>query len=133
MTEPTQQSPSVERWKRALGRALDTRGYTVDEWRLANLGAHRASLVAAVQHILERLRLQETQTDLLERDTLTEDWNPWMVERFGDEAAVLREADPVAVAYGIRWCEILLNRELDVEQLFDDPPEAVIQWTRDLA
>jgi hypothetical protein len=129
--DPTSQSPTLERWKRALGRALDTRGYTVDEWRLASLGAHRAALVAAVQHVLERLRLQETQTDLLERDTLAEDWEPWLAERFGDVASVLRDADPVAVAYGIRWCEILLNRQLEVEQLFDDPPEAVIQWTRD--
>ena len=128
----TPQSQPPERWKRALGRILDTRGFTVDEWRHANLGAHREALTAVVTHILERLRLQETQADLLERDTLSEDWTPWLVEHFGNEAAVLKEADPVSAAYGIRWCEILLNRHLDVEQLFDEPPEAVIQWTRDL-
>ena len=130
---PSPRNTAPQRWKRALGRALDTRGFTVDEWRLSSLGAHRASLTSAVQHILERLRLQGTQTDLLERDTLTEDWDPWLVEQYGAEASILREADPVAVAYGIRWCEIVLNRELDVEELLEDPPEAVIQWTRDVS
>ena len=130
--QPTS-STALERWKRALGRLLDTQGYTIDEWRLSNVGAHRDALVQAVQHVLERLRLQDTQAGLLERETLDEDWNPWLVERFGDEAAILREADPVGIAYGIRWCEILLERPLDVEQLLKTPPEAIVQWTRDLA
>lgn len=124
--------PPSQRWKEALGRLLDSRGFTVDEWRRAKLGTHRESVVAAVQHILERLRLQATQADLLERDTLHEDWRPWLAEQFGEEASLLEEADPVAVAYGIRWCEIVLERELNVEDLLTQPPEPVIQWTRDL-
>lgn len=127
---PTRRVP--ESWRRALGRFLDTRGFTVDEWQLAGLGAHRDALVTAVQHILERLRLQETQATLLERETLNEDWYPWLVEEFGEQAATLRDADPVAVAYGIRWCEILLGRNFEVAQLIDRPPEAIVQWTRDL-
>src|SRR5438046_644982 len=102
-----------EPWRRALGRFLDTRGFTVDEWQLAGLGAHRDALVSAVQAILERLRLQETQATLLERETMKEDWYPWLVEQFGEQVSALREADPVAVAYGIRWCEILLGREFE--------------------
>ena len=39
---------------------------------------------------------------------------------------------PVGVAYGVRWCEIVLEREFGIDELFDQPPEAVIQWTRDL-
>jgi hypothetical protein len=88
--------------------------------------------VAAVQHILERLRIQTTQAELLERDTLNEDWTPWLTEQFGDEARLLMEVEPVNIAYGIRWCEILLDRELDVESLLQRPPEPVIQWTRDV-
>ena len=122
-----------ERWRRALGRALDTRGYTVDEWRLAALAEHRDALVSAVQQLLENLRLQQTQGELLERDTLNEDWTPWLTERFGEDARILVDADPVGVAYGVRWCEIVLERELEVADLFDNPPEAVIQWSRDLA
>ena len=125
-------NPPPERWRRALGRALDTRGYTVDEWKLASLAAHRDSLVALVQQLVEHLRIQQTQADLLERDTLAEDWTPWLTEHFGDKARVLADADPVAVAYGIRWCEILLERDIDVGQLFDQPPEAIVQWSRDL-
>jgi hypothetical protein len=121
-----------ERWRRALGRALDTRGYTVDEWRLAALAAHRPELVSAVQQVIEQLRLQKTQGELLERDTLNEDWTPWLAERFGDDARLLADADPVGVAYGVRWCEIVLEREFEAGDLFDNPPEAVIQWTRDL-
>src|SRR5919199_2076006 len=86
-----------ERWRRALGRALDTRGYTVDEWRLAALAAHRDALVSAVQQLVENLRLQQTQGELLERDTLNEDWSPWLAERFGADARLLNDADPVGV------------------------------------
>ncbi len=125
-------SPSTLRWKQALGRMLDSQGFTVDEWRRAKLGEHRAALIDAVQFILERLRLQSTQADLLERDTLNEDWAPLLRERFGDAAGILEEADPVAVGYGIRWCEILLDRALDVEELLAHPAEPVIQWTRDV-
>jgi hypothetical protein len=130
--EPQAPPQATLRWKRALGRALDSQGFTVDEWRQARLGAHRGSLVAAVQHILERLRIQTTQAELLERDTLNEDWTPWLTEQFGDEARLLMEVEPVNIAYGIRWCEILLDRELDVESLLQRPPEPVIQWTRDV-
>ena len=125
-------TPVPERWRKALGRALDTRGYTVDEWRLAALAAHRESLVSAVEQLLEKLRLQQTQGELLERDTLNEDWTPWLTEQFGDSARILVDADPVGVAYGVRWCEIVLEREFEIGDLFDQPPEAVIQWTRDL-
>jgi hypothetical protein len=121
-----------EPWRKALGRFLDTRGFTVDEWQLAGLGAHRDTLVSAVQHVLERLRLLETQATLLERETLNEDWYPVLVEEFGEAASALREADPVSVAYGIRWCEILLGRTFEVAKLLDRPPEAIVQWTRDL-
>jgi hypothetical protein len=130
--EPTAPPQATQRWKRALGRALDSQGFTVDEWRQARLGAHRESLVAAIQHILERLRLQTTQAELLERDTLNEDWTPWLTEQFGEEGQLLKEADPVAIAYGIRWCEILLDRHLDIAALLQAPPEPVIQWTRDV-
>jgi hypothetical protein len=99
---------------------------------MAQLGAHHASLVAAVQAILECLRLHETQTALLERDTQAEDWDSWLRERFGEETPILLEADPVAVAFGIRWCEILLDRQLEVETLLERAPEALIQWTRDV-
>ena len=129
--ESTPQSPTIQRWKRALGRLVDTQGFTVDEWRLSALAAHREALVAAVQHILERLRLQETQGELLERETLAEDWQPWLAETYGTDAKILQEADPVGIAYGIRWCEIVLNRQLDVEGLLTRPPEAVVQWARD--
>jgi len=125
-------TPVPDRWRKSLGRALDTRGYTVDEWRLAALAAHRESLVSAVEQLLEKLRLQQTQGELLERDTLNEDWTPWLTERFGDTARILVDADPVGVAYGVRWCEIVLEREFGIDELFDQPPEAVIQWTRDL-
>ena len=125
--------PATDHWKRALARFLDTRAYTRDEWQLRAVGAHHTSLIAAVQHFLERLREQETQVALLERDILTEDWDTWLEQQFGQEAAVLREADPAAVAYGIRWCEILLNRQWDVEQLLASPPVAVMMWTHDLA
>jgi hypothetical protein len=125
-------TPVPDRWRKALGRALDTRGYTVDEWRLAALAAHREALVSAVQQLLEKLRLQQTQGELLERDTLNEDWLPWLTEQFGDNARILVDADPVGVAYGVRWCEIVLEREFEIGDLFDHPPEAVIQWTRDL-
>ena len=130
--EPTAPPQATQRWKRALGRALDSQGFTVDEWRQARLGEHRESLVAAVQHILERLRLQTTQAELLERDTLNEDWTPWLNEQFGEEGQILKEADPVAIAYGIRWCEILLDRHIDISALLQAPPEPVIQWTRDV-
>ena len=135
MTETNPPAPAAPttRWKRALGRLLDSQGFTVDEWRQANLAAHREALLSTVQHILERLRAAETQTELLERDTLNEDWRPWLAESFGqDEARVLAEADPVGIAYGIRWCEILLDRHLDAEELLRAPPEPVIQWTRDV-
>jgi hypothetical protein len=130
--ESTSRPVAPQRWKIALGRVLDTRGFTVDEWRRASLGDHRESLLRAVQFILERLRLQETQADLLERETLAEDWGPWLSEQFGDEAPLLREADPVAVAYGIRWCEIVLDRHLNVDEILESPPEPIVQWTRDL-
>jgi hypothetical protein len=132
MTAPQPPVPATQRWKRALGRFLDSRGFTVDEWQMAQLGAHHESLVTAIQAILERLRLHETQTALLERDTLAEDWDPWLRERFGDETPILLEADPVAVAFGIRWSEILLDRQLDVASLLDHAPEALIEWTRDV-
>jgi hypothetical protein len=125
-------TPVPDRWRKALGRALDTRGYTVDEWRLAALAAHREALFSAVQQLLEKLRLQQTQSELLERDTLNEDWMPWLTEQFGENARILVDADPVGVAYGVRWCEIVLEREFEIGDLFDQPPEAVIQWTRDL-
>ncbi|HZS00191.1 MAG TPA: hypothetical protein VFE37_15865 [Chloroflexota bacterium] len=130
---PPPPRPATDRWKRALGRMLDSRGFTVDEWRHANLAAYRPALIATVRHILERLRLEATQADLLERDTLGEDWDPWLVEQYGvDSARVLQEASPAEIAYGIRWCEILLDRHLDVEELATNPPEPVIQWTRDV-
>ncbi|HEY7064951.1 MAG TPA: hypothetical protein VII06_25980 [Chloroflexota bacterium] len=113
---------------------LDSRGFTVDEWRHANLAGHQAALLATVTHILERLRLEATQRDLLERDTLNEDWDPWLIEQYGETTArVLHEASPAEIAYGIRWCEILLDRQLAVEQLATNPPEPVIQWTRDVS
>src|SRR5436309_2024030 len=104
-------------WKRALGRFLDTRGFTLEEWEVAGDDSQRAGMVAAVQGILDQLRQQETQVALFERETLGEDWFIWLAERFGDQAPAVHEAEPVAVAYGIRWCEILLNRQLDVEAL----------------
>jgi hypothetical protein len=131
MTESTAHLPP-ERWRRALGRAVDTRGYTVDEWRLAALAEHRVALVAAVQQLLEALRLQQTQAELLERDTLNEDWSPWLAERVNADAQLMGEADPVGVAYGLRWCEIVLERQFTVLELFENPPESVVQWTRDL-
>jgi hypothetical protein len=131
--DPQPPTPATDRWKLALGRMLDSRGFTVDEWRHANLAAHRAALIATVQHILERLRLEATQADLLERDTLDEDWDPWLTEQYGAETArILREGSPAEIAYGIRWCEILLDRHLDVEELATNPPEPVIQWSRDV-
>ena len=130
--QPEAPPPSTHHWKRALGRALDSQGFTVDEWRQARLGAHREALVAAIQHILERLRTSTTQAELLERDTLNEDWTPWLTERFGEEARILLDAEPVAIAYGVRWCEILLDRTIEVEPLLQHPPEPIIQWTRDV-
>ena len=53
------------------------------------------------------------------------------METYGTDAKILQEADPVGIAYGIRWCEIVLNRQLDVEGLLTHPPEAVVQWARD--
>ncbi|MBX5490900.1 MAG: hypothetical protein IRZ14_07055 [Chloroflexi bacterium] len=131
MTAPTSNIPP-RRWKRALGRLLDTAGFTVDEWRQAPLAAHHDALVQAIRHILACLQIAKTQSDLLERDTLAEDWTPWLQEQFGDVAAVLSEADPVAAAYGIRWCEIVLARQFDVEELLANPPEPVVAWTRDV-
>jgi hypothetical protein len=130
--EPIPPEAATQRWKRALGRFLDSRGFTLDEWQHAQASGHQAALVAAIQEILARLRLGENQADLLERDTLMEDWTPWLSARFGDQAGLLEETDPVGVAYGLRWCEILLGRPLDLEQLLDQPPESVIEWTRDL-
>ena len=49
------------------------------------------------------------------------------------QAAELTRKVAEAVAYAVRWCEILLNRELDVVALLDQPPPAVLQWTRDVA
>jgi hypothetical protein len=129
---PTPPEATTRRWKRALGRFLDSRGFTVDEWQQAQIGAHHTQLVSAVQHVLEKLRLQDTQTALLRRDTLMEDWNPWFNEQFGADSKILLEADPVAIAYGLRWYEILLDRQLEVTALLDRPPEALIQWTRDV-
>jgi hypothetical protein len=130
--EPEAPLPSTHHWKRALGRALDSQGFTVDEWRQARLGAHRGALVSAIEHILERLRTSTTQAELLERDTLNEDWTAWLTEQFGEEARILLDAEPVAIAYGIRWCEILLDRNIEVEPLLQNPPEPIIQWTRDV-
>lgn len=120
------------RWKQALGRLLDTQGFTVDEWQHAPLAAHREALVEAVSHILARLQMEKTQSELLERDTLAEDWMPWLQAQYGAATEALREADPVGAAYGIRWCEIVLARQLDVPELLVNPPEPVVAWTRDV-
>ena len=120
------------RWKLALGRVLDTSGFTVDEWQHEAMAPHREALVAAIAHILERLQLEKTQGDLLERDTLDEDWQPWLEQNYPGEAAALGEADPVGAAYGLRWCEVLLDRQIDVHELLTHPPEAVVAWTRDV-
>lgn len=133
MSRQIEASLASARWKRALGRFLDTRGFTLDEWRGAGIGAERVSLILAIQHILDCLRLQDTQADLLERETLLEDWQPWLYQEFGNVAAVLQQADPADIAYGLRWCEILLDRRLDAARIIDHPPEAVVQWTRDVA
>ncbi len=131
--EPLPPGRATERWKRSLGRLLDSHGFTVEEWEQASIAAHRDALLGSVQHILERLRSSATQRELLERDTLDEDWNPWLSEQFGAEVArILHEADPVGIAYGLRWCEIVLDRRLDIAEVVAAPPEPVIQWTRDL-
>ncbi len=131
--EPLPPGRATERWKRSLGRLLDSHGFTVEEWEQASIAAHRQALLDSVQHILERLRSSATQRELLERDTLDEDWNPWLAEQFGsDVARILREADPIGIAYGVRWCEIVLEREFEVDTLFENPPEAVVQWSRDV-
>ena len=102
--DPPPPTPATDRWKRALGRMLDSRGFTVDEWRHANLAAHRPALIATVQHILERLRLEATQADLLERDTLAEDWDPWLTEQYGAEnKRRTRQRSPMVFA-GVRSC-----------------------------
>ena len=132
MARKVEASIAPEQWKRALGRFLDSCGFTLDEWKGVGIGAERAALILAIQHILDCLRLQQTQADLLERDALLEDWQPRLDAEFGKVAAVLREADPAAIAYGLRWCELLLDRRLDVAPMLDQPPESVVQWTRDV-
>jgi hypothetical protein len=131
MSRPPSNIPP-RRWKHALGRLLDTAGFTVDEWRQAPLAAHRDALIQAIEHILGCLRLAKTQSDLLERETLAEDWTPWLREQFGALAPLLGEADLVGAAYGIRWCEIVLDRQFAVDELLRNPPEPVVAWTRDL-
>jgi len=120
------------RWKRAVGRFLTSRGFTHDEWQRTTLGVHHASLLAAVQQVLVQLRQHETQASLLEREALHESWQPWLVAQFGREALLFRQVDPVGIAFGLRWCEILLARELDVAHTIEQPPAAIQQWARDI-
>ena len=120
------------RWKQALGRVLDTRGFTVEEWQRTPEHANYPVLIEAIRHILARLQLENTLTELLERDTLAEDWPAWLQQEYGLEVQGMGEVDPAAAAYGIRWCEIVLDRALPVDELIDNPPEPVVAWTRDV-
>lgn len=130
--EPSARNTTVQRWKRSLGRALDTQGFTVEEWEGTDLVEQRKALRLAAEAVLERLRLQETQAQLLERDTLSEDWNGWLLSRFPDQPALVPDVDVVGIAFAVRWCEILLGRQFEIEQVLSRPPEAIVQWTRDV-
>ena len=57
---------------------------------------------------------------------------PWLAAQFGREALLFRQVDPGGIAFGLRWCEILLARELDVAQTIQQPPAAIQQWARDI-
>src|SRR5262249_45451304 len=92
----------------------------------------RKAVRLAAEAVLERLRLQDTQAELLERDTLTEDWSGWLATRFPEHPPLVPDVDAVGIAFAIRWCEILLDRQFEVEHVLERPPEAIVQWTRDV-
>jgi hypothetical protein len=126
---PQDDRSRVERWKQALSEFLKAYGGTADAWEAQGREEHRSRTIQAAVLVLESLRQQSTQAALLTRAALPESWYS-VVEALGSEQGwSVQEA--AAVAYGIRWCEILLSRQLDLVTLLDRPSPAIVQWTQD--
>jgi hypothetical protein len=79
--------------------------------------------------ILESLRQQETQTTLLAHASTEECWHRFLGPLGAGQGWSGQEAE--AVAYGIRWCEIVLGHQLDPVELLNRLPLVIEQWTRD--
>jgi hypothetical protein len=122
--------PAMQRWKRALGRFIETYGPLATEQSSDEQDQRRILHIQATLVILESLRQLETQAALLAREAQHEDWHTILGKRARGQGWSVHEA--AEVTYGIRWCEILLRRQLDPVALLQRPPPSIRQWTRDV-